>query len=421
MTHIQFLRTKTKHLSGMSTAIGMVMLSGQAVSAEPVQLTFGGSADLEQVLFGDDPSFAGQSKHSLSFAIRPEIEASWSGDKFDTTLTFAPFYRYDPNDDARTNFDLREAKATLNFGKTEVVLGFAQQFWGKTEVDQIVDIINQTDAAEGTDGEDKLGQPLISISHVFELGDATLNGSFYYMPYFRERTFRGRGSRLRSGTLISNDRSTFATGVDTRTASFAARIDLTYGNLDMGVSAFHGVSRDPSFQFDQASGMLIPHYDKISQIGIDAQYTGDATLYKFEGIHRKGQRNFSFEKEDYTAFIVGIEHTLYGLRGTNADLGLIAEYVYDSRGDQALTVFQDDLVLGARLALNDTQDTALLVTSAFDLDSDEILVRIEGDYRFNDSLSLGIEAGAVLKSSMKSLAYDQRNDPYIATRLTYSW
>ena len=32
------------------------------------------------------------------------------------------------------------------------------------------------------------------------------------------------------------------------------------------------------------------------QVGIDAQYTWEATLFKFEGIWREGQRNLAFEE-----------------------------------------------------------------------------------------------------------------------------
>jgi len=54
-------------------------------------------------------------------------------------------------------------------------------FWGVTEFQHLVDIINQTDLVENIDTEDKLGQPMINLALINDWGTVDL----FIMPYFR--------------------------------------------------------------------------------------------------------------------------------------------------------------------------------------------------------------------------------------------
>ena len=45
---------------------------------------------------------------------------------------------------------------------------------------------------------------------------------------------------------------------------------------------------------------------------------------------------------------------------SDIDMGVIAEYLYDSRGQAALTPFEDDLMIGLRFAWNNVQSSELL-------------------------------------------------------------
>ena len=411
-------------------------LSSLSVAAEEAFLgtsfsSLEGSVELESTLFPESPLFAGQEDNAVSFAIRAKTVLEWNDTLLggsDATLTITPFLRFDPNDDERTHVDLREAKLDLRFGEIDVTIGNDFVFWGKTEVDQIVDIINQTDGVEGTDGEDKLGQPMVRISSLVDVGELSGEASFFYLPYFRERTFLGEESRLRPGVIVDGDNARFETGAEELTPSFAARFAGFYGDFDLGFSAFHGLSRDPAFElnpgsFDPATGdfELRTVYGRITQLGFDGQYTADATLWKAEAIGRFNQRNLSFEREDYFSGIAGLEHTLFGVAETNADLGLIAEYAYDSRGDDALTVFENDIVLGARLALNDTQDSSALLTAAVDTETAETLLRLEGERRIGEIAKLSVEAGAFLNTDSSSLADQFQDDHFLRATLAVFW
>lgn len=390
-----------------------------------------GSVEVEGTFFAEDPRWRAQEDAAVSVAVRPKLVLEWDSTSLgadSAAITVTPFVRFDPQDDERTHADLREAKLDLRFGETDVTLGNDFVFWGKTEVDQIVDIINQTDGVEGTDGEDKLGQPMIRATRLVDIGEFSGQASLYYMPYFRERTFLGKESRLRGATVIDGGAARYETSADEWTPSFAARLAGFYGDFDVGVSAFHGLSRDPAFEikpgsFDPATGEveLRPVYGRITQLGLDGQYTSNATLWKAEVIGRFDQRNLAFEREDYVAAIAGLEHTLYGVAESNADLGLIAEYAYDSRGDDALTIFENDVVLGARLALNDTQDTSALFTTTIDTETAETLLRLEAERRIGEIAKLSIEGGAFLNTDESSPADQLQDDHYIRATISVFW
>ncbi len=408
-----------------------VHAGGELLGADFAELR--GEASVETILFPEDPLFAGQEHNSLSFAIEPTGTLEWNGVEglggADVTATLRPFLRIDTRDGERTHFDLREAKVDLRFGDTDVTIGSDIVFWGKTEVDQLVDVVNQVDGVEGTDGEDKLGQPMVAVRRIVEVGDFSGQASAFYFPYFRERTFLGEESRLRPALVVDGDDARYESGAEEWTPSFAARLAGFYGDFDVGIHAFHGLSRDPAFEVNGVAftdgqpvpTSLRPVYGRISQIGFDGQYTSGATLWKAEAIGRLDQRNLAFEKEDYAAVIAGLEHTLYGIAETNADLGLIAEYAYDSRGSRALTPFENDLVLGARLALNDAQDTSALFTAAVDTETAETVLRLEGERRLGDSFKLEIVGQAFLNTDDSSFLNDLRDDHSLRITLSAFW
>ena len=393
--------------------------------------SFSGSVEIEGTVFAEEPRFVDQQDASISFAARAQTVLEWDDTSFgadSAAITITPFVRVDPFDDERTHADLREAKLDLRFGETDVTIGNDFVFWGKTEVDQIVDIINQTDGVEGTDGEDKLGQPMIRISHLVNIGEFSGQASFFYLPFFRKRTFLGEESRLRGSAIIDGSAARFETSADEVTPSFAARLAGFYGDIDFGLSAFHGLSRDPAFELnpgsvnpETGSFELRPVYGRITQLGFDGQYTTGSTLWKAELIGRFNQRDLAFEKEDYIGAIAGLEHTLYGIADSNADLGLIAEYAYDSRGDAAFTPFENDLVMGARIALNDTQDTSALFTATVDTETAETLLRLEAERRLGESAKLSIESGFFLNTDSSSLANELQDDQFLRATLSVFW
>ena len=307
-----------------------------------------------------------------------------------------------------------------------MTVGLDTVFWGKTEAAHLVDIINQTDTLEDLDHEDNLGQPMIRVGRQFDFGAVQA----FYLPYFRKRAFPGTGGRLRAGQPIVESAERIDVKGERFVPSFALRYDRVFGGADIGLSGFYGVSRDPGFDpiivqssLPGAQPQIIglaPVYDGITQIGFDGQFTDDATLYKAEAIFRTGQTNLNGNERDYVAASGGIEHTLYQVFD-NADLGLIAEYAWDSRGRDATSTFNNDVILGARLALNDEADTSFLLTSAIDHRDEVATVRLEAQTRVGDGLIAEIEGTLFVNGKDDLLASDLQDDSFVRFKLTYFW
>lgn len=387
-------------------------------------VTLTNAIEFENLSFTQSPLFADQARTMNSVALRPRLVANWPAvaPGASVTATLAPLFRYDPNDTQRTHTDVREAKIDVNVGKTGLTVGYDYVYWGKTESAQIVDIVNQVDMLETMVGRHKLGQPMVALRQIFDVaGKYPVSASAYYLPYFRERTYLGQRSRLRLNVEIDKEEAVFADGASRSTPSYAARLASTAGNVDIALSMFQGLSREPSFRPSAQAGKILPVYGEISQLGFEGQITGDATLWKLEAIRRHHQLNARGDRQDYSAAVAGVEHTIYGFGGRNADLGLIMEYAWDARQATALTPLQNDFVVGARVAMNDANDSAFLVTASVDVKTKETLYRLEYKSRLMDQLFLTVEAGAFSHSPRDSIMYDLRNDNYIRSALTLRW
>lgn len=369
-----------------------------------------GSVEVEGTGFLEDAAFPRQARHGGSVAVETTVLLEWDGGA--TVATLTPFWRLDAADDARSHFDIREMKLDHTRGAWSVTLGVDRVFWGRTEVVHLVDIVNQTDAVESLDDEDRLGQPMLRVARLFEIGEVAL----FYLPYARERTLPGPEGRLRLPVPYAG-RGAFETAAGQWTPSFAARYAGSFGGLDLGLSAFHGVSRDPAFRAE--AGRLVPVYSRIGQAGVDAQYTAGATLWKGEAILREGQRNARFATETYGAATAGLEHTLYGVFDTGADLGLILEGAWDSRGEAALTAFERDAIAGLRLTLNDTADTAVLLTGSADLVSGAAGLRLEAERRLGPRVTAELEAQGFLNAAGDAAGRGFADDRFVRLKIRY--
>ena len=179
---------------------GAILLGAMAlstvVSAQDDAVFFEASGKVTGELrgFADEGQFSGQDYLAgVSATVEPEFFWEWNNG--DDSLTFKPFLRVDQRDDERTHGDIRELSWVHVGDDWELRTGIRKVFWGVTEFNHLVDVINQTDGVEDIDGEDKLGQAMVNLSLVQEWGIVDL----FLLPGFRERTFAGEEGRLRSG------------------------------------------------------------------------------------------------------------------------------------------------------------------------------------------------------------------------------
>ncbi len=336
-----------------------------------------------------------------------------------------PYIRLDSADEARSTSDLRRAFLLGEFDRFEFGIGIQQLFWGVTESTHLVDIVAQTDNLAALDQEEKLGQPLIVFSVPFSRGLFDL----YLLPYFREQTFPEAGSRLRFETLIDGDNAQYEHPDEENHLDVAVRLNHSFAHIELGLSHFQGTARQPNFQFIPGpSGPVIqPYYAQIRQTGLELQGVWESWLLKLEAVYRSGQPDLTFSEQDYWASTVGFEYSFYSLFDTVQDLGLIVEYIYDDRGDLALTSSEQDWVVGIRWALNDLRSSEVLFLIIKDLDTAARTLVVEASSEIIDDWELVIESTIFsnlppfnpLEPKADALVFDLRDDDYLELSLRY--
>lgn len=326
---------------------------------------------------------------NASLSALPELYYRWNDGK--SSLTFEPFARVDQHDGERTHADVREL-SWLTVGQGYAVkVGIGTVFWGVTEAQHLVDIINQTDQLENIDGEDKLGQPMLNLEFTRDWGALEL----FVLPGFREREFVGRKGRLGLQQRVATDDARYESGAKEKHTDVALRWSHVVGDWDIGLSHFYGTSREPRFiiALENTEVLLVPLYEQIHQTGLDVQATKGAWLWKLESIWRTGQG------DGFLAATAGFEYTFDSVFDSDVDIGVLLEYLFDERDvDISFTeplpfvAFDNDLFLGARLGFNDIQSTELLAGCVQDLDSSARFCSVEASRRFGDSWVLSLEA-----------------------------
>ncbi len=369
-----------------------------------------GNINLEARLFPHDALDRRQHEHNLSLSVQPEYYRSWNNG--DDSFTFVPFLRIDQGDEDRTHADIRELTWLHAAEDWELRVGIRKLFWGVTESQHLVDIINQTDLIENPDQEEKLGQPMLNLALIRDWGTLDL----YVLPGFRERSFPGIDGRLRSQPYVDTDQARYESGAGDKHVDVALRWTRSLGDWDIGLSHFHGTGRDPLLLpgLDAAGRpTLIPFYAQIDQTGLDLQTTLADWLWKLEVITRDTL------DDRHTALTGGFEYTFVGIFDTDADLGLISEYLFDDRGDSAPTPFQDDIMAGLRLSLNDAQSTEALMGVIADRRNGTRSFNLEASRRLGADFKLNVEARFFSHVDSRDPVAGLRDDDYV--ELSLGW
>ncbi|MEJ1296023.1 MAG: hypothetical protein RPU64_10265 [Candidatus Sedimenticola sp. (ex Thyasira tokunagai)] len=367
----------------MRILFATILITISLTAAAEVPFEFSGKAGAELRLFTEDAQYSGQQGNSnLSGFIEPEF--FWDLNEGNDTLIFKPFLRVDQNDSRRSHSDIRELMWNHLGDDWELRAGLGKVFWGVTEFQHLVDTINQTDGVEDVDGEAKLGQPMINLSLVRDWGIIDL----FLLPGFRERTFVGTSGRLRTALVVDSDQAGYEATNEEQHLDIALRWSHAIGDYDIGLHWFHGTNRDPLLVSGTkgSTPVLIPYYEQMDQVGLDLQATIEAWLWKLETLWR------NTNSAQYWAAQGGFEYTIVGINESSADLGLLMEYGWDERGTSASAVMQNDLFVGARLALNDEAGGELLAGLGYDLDYKSKSVLIEASRRLGDNWKAGINA-----------------------------
>lgn len=362
--------------------------------------------------------------HPQEFQSSVFIEPEWYWEEDSSAWTIKAFARVDALDEERTHADVREAFYQYIDDNWELRAGINKVFWGVTESQHLVDVINQTDYLEGFDGEDKLGQPMVQFTLVNSWGVIDT----FILPYFRERKFPGEDGHFNFSTTLTTEAGQQAFSANFEPAKYessqaehhvdaALRYSHTLGSWDFGVSYFAGTRRDPLLEMTTIDVVeqtinFTPFYAQMEQIGFDIQATLGAWLWKVEALSRWQEAN------DYAAAVAGFEYTVYGINDQGSDLGLLMELNWDERDNEATTPLQNDVFIGGRLTWNDEQSSELLAGVIQDLnESDSYTMKLEASRRLGDSYRLSAEAWIFNSDSPTDITYIFRNEDFFQLSL----
>ncbi len=368
-----------------------------------------GSVAAESRLFWEDARFPGQHGANGSLVVQPEFY--YETEDARDSLLFTPFVRIDQGDSRRSHGDIRELTWVRAAQTWEFRAGIRRVFWGVAESNHLVDVINQTDLVENLDSEDKLGQPMLNLALIRPWG--TLD--FFVLPGFRERTFPGQAGRLRSEPRVDTSSATYESAAEDKHVDYALRYAQVIGDLDFGIYHFWGTSREPELRAHRTErGRLIlaPHYALIHQTGLDALYTVGNWSLKLEALRRSGQG------ETFLAMVGGFEYTLVGLWNTSWDLGALAEYHGDERGRAAPQPFNHDVFSGARLALNDAEDTQILGGIVTDLYGEGRFFNLEISRRVGERWKVELETRVFWSAPRSDPLFFVTRDDYLQLQLS---
>lgn len=344
------------------------------------------------VLLIVQPAFAGEVNGTLSSRLdffpdhadgtisegrSAEIKIDAFHDFEDSRIVAELIGRVDEKDSGRRITEARQAYIRTPVAGFDFFIGNRQEFWGKAESKNVVDVINQSDAASNEGQSAKLGAPSISAERYFDIGDLQL----WYIAGFREKTFNDSDAHPSSGLPVSTAQFARKDGKDAD--DFAARLSSFVGDWDIAGSVFYGTAREPILSVVNDGTALNPYYALQKSVGLEAQYTGDATLLKWESLH--GTQSSLQGSHDFAAAVAGVEYTYYGAFETVWDIGLIGEIQHDDRPQSAANQFG---VAGVRLVFNDVADSNILFLASADRKVDQSRVSFEASRRINDYTSM---------------------------------
>lgn len=339
----------------------------------------------------------------FSSVFNPEVYSEW--DNGNQYIQFKGFGRINQYDTKQTHADIRELYYQRVFKKWELSVGVKKIYWGFTESNHLVNVINQDDLLEGNDIENKLGQPMLHFSTEKKWGVL----DFMVMTYFRQLQFPGVKGRARPPFEIGA--ALYESSADQYNPDLALRWSHSIGVFDVGVSHFYGTNRTPIVISTDGLSFL-PFYELIHQTGVEIQATTGAMLWKFEGIQRISDR------KTISAFTAGGEYTFSNVFKT--DLGVLVEYNYDDRGlEESFNSLTDDFFVGMRIAFNDKQSSDLLGGVNIDRVRSTRSFFVEASRRLGDSWKASIEMLGFSNADPSEFIYFIEQDGYLQASLAH--
>ncbi len=216
---------------------------------------------------------------------------------------------------------------------------------------------------------------------------------------------------------MDTDNATYESSDEENHVDFALRYSRSMGDWEIGLSQFIGTGREPTLLLDPNNSgdpKLIPHYEQISQTGLDLQLITGSWLWKLEAIYRTGQGD-----DEFLSGVFGFEYTFSGVFGTLADVGVLAEYIRDERDEEATTTFENDVAIAIRLTFNDAASSDALIAVIQDAETSARFITVDASRRFGSRLRANLEIGIFSDIPSGDPSYSFQEDSYLRLEVAY--
>ncbi|OIQ16715.1 MAG: hypothetical protein BM556_13710 [Bacteriovorax sp. MedPE-SWde] len=288
---------------------------------------------------------------------------------------------------------------------SRIDVGYKIYNWSKMEAFHPTDVINARLLDSDIENFDKKGEFSIVFDNEMEFG----NLKIYAFPFYEESFFPSADSRISDGVKPSRVKRVTKDGIsDSQTTwQYGISLEKQIGELDFLLFGLKHIDRNrPIVGYNSftsvplvgniPTGELAAFYFDVLDLGLASTYFLEDHAFKMEVL------NSSFDIEegqvfltgsglrkvvDYTTVSIGHEYPYTWNNGW--DSTFFTEYQtvlgVDSETAQELSLFQNDLFVGHRIALNDAFSKEFVIGFFYDLQrKNEWLINIGYDQRLND-------------------------------------
>jgi hypothetical protein len=321
------------------------------------------------------------------------------------------FYgRLDHYDQRRSTLVFEEAWLQLALERLRLRAGVDLVNWTATEAFHPADVINARNLDSDLENYEKVGEPMASLQvRLFENTTVQL----MFMPHRTAPLFASPASRLSfapgvdlrgSRRLLDRDGQT----TDSRWGPQAAlALRQVLGNADLTVHALEHLDRSqPLVRLDPQTFSPLLIFQTVRQLGGTYQQAVGPIILKLEGAYRRfvaareplpglplGPYPLdSSGQPDHSQLAVGLEYGVPHAGGSESTFLLEGQALLgidDSALRSALSVFQRDVRIGYRFALNDELGKELMLGAIFDTErSGESLVMLNYLQRLGETWTL---------------------------------
>ncbi len=386
----------------------------------------------------EDGLFDGQSSSGSYFFLGAHLDGSGQVGPGNVVFQFSALA---DGTNGRSYFNVKKAYYTQVFGNADFLIGWNVENWGVAESRSVMNVLNPRVTTDVEGDYDLVGTPMINANYNTRFG--TISG--YALLGLKQPILPDESSRHRALFETDGDRAIYQGNegdVDVA-LRFTNNYAVAGGGLDVAAHYFNGTNRNPVslpgcvnsvgpiteavcstynqtiasiyesgfpagrdpqdlFDFLDAnvndqflsllSGVpavgLIPYYQKIEQVGASFVFARNDLQLRFEGTYTM-PRN----EDGYFSGVVGGDYQFHNVGLQGSALTLALEYLYDDRDSrQPLTLFEDDIFVGAHYLFNDPRDTRIRLGGFHDLDTQARLYQLQISTRLTDSLSAEFNA-----------------------------